>query len=76
MFSIPKLFSVREVITDQESDFLRVKSHAALMLPERPEGKRIDFFLQGLAVGGATLLSVMTAGIAITGWGAWRYFKK
>lgn len=76
MFSVPKLFSVKETVTDQEIDFLSVRSHEALVLPDRPEGKRLDFFLQGFAVGGVTLLTVMTASIAITGWTAWRYLRK
>jgi hypothetical protein len=76
MFSVPKLFSVKETVTDQEIDFLSVRSHEALVSPDHPEGKRLDFFLQGLAVGGVTLLTIMTASIAITSWGAWRYFRK
>jgi hypothetical protein len=76
MFSVPKQFSVKETTVSEDVDFLRVKSHKALVLPERPEGKRLDFFLQGLVVGGATLLSVVTASILVTGWGAWRYLRK
>jgi hypothetical protein len=76
MFSVPKRFSVKETSLNQDVDFLRVKSHKALVLPERPEGKRLDFFLQGLAVGGATLLSVVTAGIVVISWGTWRYLRK
>jgi hypothetical protein len=76
MFSIPKQFSVKETFLNQDFDFLRVRSHKALMLPNRPEGKRLDFFLQGLVVGGGTLLSIITASIVITGLGAWRYLRK
>jgi hypothetical protein len=76
MFSVPKLFSVKETVTHQELDFLPVRIHEALVLPDRPEGKRLDFFLQGLAVGGVTLLTVMIGSIAITGWTAWRYLRK
>jgi hypothetical protein len=76
MFSIPKQFSAKDTSLNQEVDFLRVRSHKGLMLPNRREGRRLDFFLQGLVVGGGTLLSIITASIVVTGWGAWRYLRK
>jgi len=76
MFSVPKLFSVRQVLNDLGPNQLNIKSTGELQIPDRPEGKRIDFFLQGLMLGGVTLLTAVTASVALGSWGAWRYFRR
>jgi len=76
MFSVPKLFSVCQILSDHGTFDLNIEPTTELQIPERPEGKRIDFFLQGLMVGGVTLLTTVTATVALGGWGAWRYFRR
>jgi len=76
MFSVPKLFSVCQILGDHRTFDLDIEPTTELQIPERPEGKRIDFFLQGLMVGGVTLLTTVTATVALGGWGAWRYFRR
>jgi hypothetical protein len=74
MLSVPKLFSVAQ--PGKQDEFLRIKSHAPLAPPKQAPGKRIDFFMQGLRIGGSTLLLFTTATIAVSGWGAWKLFRR
>jgi hypothetical protein len=76
MFSVPKFFSVSQVLRDRGPNHLNTKPIVELQIPDRPEGKRLDFFLQGLMVGGVTLLTAVTASVALGSWGAWRYFRR
>src|SRR5579859_5746025 len=75
MLSTSKLFSVSTTSTQVNPAFLTTSKHTLLQMPQRSDGKRIDFFLQGLLVGGFTLLSLTTTTIALTGWAAWKYVK-
>ena len=76
MFSVPKLFSVSQVVSDHGAYDLNIKPIVELQIPDRPEGKRLDFFLQGLMVGGVTLLTTVTAMVTLGSWGVWRYFRR
>jgi hypothetical protein len=77
-FSTSKLFAIPTTTPAKakEANFLEVREFTNLELPERPPGKRIDFFLQGIFTGGGGLLSVLTGTLVLTGYGAWRYFRR
>jgi hypothetical protein len=74
--SVPKLFSVAQPGEKQEREFLGVKSHESLQPPSQAPGKRLDFFLQGLAIGGSGLLLLTSATLAFSGWGIWKFMKR
>jgi hypothetical protein len=76
MLSVPKLFCVAQPGEKQERQFLGVKSHEPLQPPGQAPGKRLDFFLQGLAIGGSGLLLLTSATLALSGWGMWKVIKR
>jgi aldehyde dehydrogenase (NAD+) len=76
MLSVPKLFSVAQPGEKQERQFLGVKSHEPLRPPSQAPGKRLDFFLQGLAIGASGLLLLTSATLALSGWGIWKVIKR
>jgi hypothetical protein len=75
LLSVPKLFSVAQPRTKQP-EFLGITAHSPIAPPKQAPGKRLDFFLQGLAIGGSTLLLLTTTTLAFAGWGAWKLLKK
>lgn len=76
LLTLSKLFSVGTTERKCDGEFLAIKAPIYIQPPKQAPGKRLDFFLQGLVVGGTTFLVLTSATIAFGGWSVWKLLHR